>query len=491
MPRLPILLQDQKIAPHSAPSRPHPSLHPLSERGRPARIGESGAPPPSLVFPLPPPSPLHPVNLIHPIHPTLNINVAPLPRLCQNGTTMKEAFWNKLADRLDKLDPDSVQAQFVRLSAERGLMETIFHALREGILVLNAEGRVLFANRAVCRMLGLDEKKTAGKALSKLVRNLDGQEFVRAGRNGDWNLASREIEISYPEHRFLSVYLAPLSAAGDASPSGTAAGEAAPPDGVVMILRDTTRERDHAAEMVESERLNAVLMLAAGVAHEIGNPLNTLSIHMQLMDRKLRKLPPDEAAPLKHLVDVARGEIDRLDHILSQFLKAIRPSLPQFARESLPALARETLDSLSAEMRDRGIRLEFDEPENLPTAWVDAGQVRQALFNVMRNAIQAMGDGGVLRITFAAADRLVGIAVEDTGPGISANRMGDLFEPFQTSKPGGNGMGLMIVQRILRDHGGTIMVDTQPGGTRIQLNFQRDDQRVRLLSAPAAPEAAP
>lgn len=390
---------------------------------------------------------------------------------------MKEAFWNKLADRLDKLDPDSVQAQFVRLSAERGLMETIFHALREGILVLNADGRVLFANRAVCRMLGLDEKKTAGRLLSKLVRNLDGQEFVRAGRAGDWTLASREIEISYPEHRFLSVYLAPLSEASA--------------DGVVMILRDTTRDRDHAAEMVESERLNAVLMLAAGVAHEIGNPLNALSIHMQLMDRKLRKLPPDEAAPLKQLVDVARGEIDRLDRILSQFIKAVRPTLPQFARESLPALARETLESLSAEIHDRNIRLEFEEPDHLPTAWVDAGQVRQAFFNVMHNAIQAMGDGGVLRVSFASADRLVGIAVEDTGPGISANRMGDLFEPFQTTKANGNGMGLMIVQRILRDHGGTIMVDTQPGGTRVQLNFQRDDQRVRLLAAPAAPEDAP
>ena len=390
---------------------------------------------------------------------------------------MKEAFWNKLADRLDKLDPDSVQAQFVRLSAERGLMETIFHALREGILVLNADGRVLFANRAVCRMLGLDEKKTAGRLLSKLVRNLDGQEFVRAGRAGDWTLASREIEISYPEHRFLSVYLAPLSEASA--------------DGVVMILRDTTRERDHAAEMVESERLNAVLMLAAGVAHEIGNPLNALSIHMQLMDRKLRKLPPDEAAPLKQLVDVARGEIDRLDRILSQFIKAVRPTLPQFARESLPALARETLESLSAEIHDRNIRLEFEEPDHLPTAWVDAGQVRQAFFNVMHNAIQAMGDGGVLRVSFASADRLVGIAIEDTGPGISANRMGDLFEPFQTTKANGNGMGLMIVQRILRDHGGTIMVDTQPGGTRIQLNFQRDDQRVRLLAPPAAPEAEP
>ncbi len=396
---------------------------------------------------------------------------------------MKSAFWNKLIERLDKLDPGSVQAQFLRLASERGLLETIFHALREGILVLDAEGRIVYANRGACRLLGMDEAAAPGQPMKRYLREIEWERLLRLDEREWARLASREIEISYPEHRFLALYLAPLENPAD--------GRA----GVVMILRDVTRERDHAAEMVESERLNAILLLAAGVAHEIGNPLNSLAIHLQLMDRELRALPEPGRVPLRELLDVARGEIARLDQILSQFLKAIRPSLPNFERHALPEIVAETLEALTAEIRDRQVVVEVEPAEGLPTAWVDRGQVRQAFFNVVRNAIQAMSGGGVLRISFVTSERFVGAIFQDTGPGIPAGQMGELFEPFRTTKANGHGMGLMIVQRILRDHGGTVMVDSLPGGTRIQLNFQRDDQRVRLLAASAAArtgeEAAP
>ena len=389
---------------------------------------------------------------------------------------MKSAFWNKLIERLDKLDPGSVQAQFLRLATERGLMETIFHALREGILVLDAEGRIVYANQGACRLLGLDEATAPGQSMARLVREIDWAGLLRLDEQEWARMASREVEISYPEHRFLALYLAPLENTLDGR------------TGVVMILRDVTRERDHAAEIVESERLNAILMLAAGVAHEIGNPLNSLNIHLQLMDRAVRGLPEGEGAPLKELLDVARGEITRLDQILSQFLKAIRPSLPNFARHALPEVVEETLETLAAEIHDRQVVVDVEVREDLPTAWIDRAQVRQAFFNVIRNAIQAMSGGGVLRISFEVSERMVGAVFQDTGPGIPPGQMGELFEPFRTTRAEGHGMGLMIVQRIVRDHGGTVMVDSLPGGTRIQLNFRRDDQRIRLLAAPPVPE---
>lgn len=390
---------------------------------------------------------------------------------------MKSAFWNKLIERLDRLDPGSVQAQFLRLASERGLLETIFHALREGILVLDAEGRIVYANRGACRLLGMDEATSVGQPMKRYLREIEWERLLRLDEKEWARMASREIEISYPEHRFLALYLAPLENPTDGR------------TGVVMILRDVTQERDHEAEVVESERLNAILMLAAGVAHEIGNPLNSLAIHLQLIDRELRGLPDTEAGPLRELLDVARGEIRRLDQILSQFLKAIRPSLPNFERRALPALVAETLETLAAEIRDRKVVVEVEPAGDLPSAWVDPGQVRQAFFNVIRNAVQAMSGGGVLRISFAASDRLAGVIFQDTGPGIPPGQMGELFEPFRTTKPNGHGMGLMIVQRIVRDHGGTVLVDSLPHGARIQLNFPRDDQRIRLLSAPKASES--
>ncbi len=391
---------------------------------------------------------------------------------------MKSAFWNKLIERLDKLDPGSVQSQFLRLAAERGLLETIFHALREGILVLDAEGRIVYANRGACRLLGMDETAAIGQPMSRWLREIEWRSLLRLDEKEWARLVSREIEISYPQHRFLALYLAPLENPADGRL------------GAVMILRDVTQERDHAVEMVESERLNAILMLAAGVAHEIGNPLNSLGIHLQLLDRELRRLPDEAGAPLRELLDVAQGEIQRLDQILAQFLKAIRPSLPNFERAALPAIVAATVETLAAEIHDRKVVVEVEPAEDLPAAWVDPGQVRQAFFNVIRNAIQAMSGGGVLRISFESSDRLVGAVFQDTGPGIPPGQMGDLFEPFRTTKANGHGMGLMIVQRIVRDHGGTVLVDSLPNGARIQLNFQRDDQRVRLLAAPAAAPAA-
>ena len=391
---------------------------------------------------------------------------------------MKSAFWNKLIERLDKLDPGSVQSQFLRLAAERGLLETIFHALREGILVLDAEGRIVYANRGACRLLGMDETAAIGQPMSRWLREIEWRSLLRLDEKEWARLVSREIEISYPQHRFLALYLAPLENPADGRL------------GAVMILRDVTQERDHAVEMVESERLNAILMLAAGVAHEIGNPLNSLGIHLQLLDRELRRLPDEAGAPLRELLDVAQGEIQRLDQILAQFLKAIRPSLPNFERAALPAIVAATVETLAAEIHDRKVVVEVEPAEDLPAAWVDPGQMRQAFFNVIRNAIQAMSGGGVLRISFESSDRLVGAVFQDTGPGIPPGQMGDLFEPFRTTKANGHGMGLMIVQRIVRDHGGTVLVDSLPNGARIQLNFQRDDQRVRLLAAPAAAPAA-
>jgi len=385
--------------------------------------------------------------------------------------TMKSAFWNKLIERLDKLDPGSVQTQFLHLASERGLLETIFHALREGILVLDAEGRIEYANQGACRLLGLDEATVVGLPMNETLREVDWSNLLRLDAQEWARMASREIEISYPEHRFLELYLAPLENPADGR------------HGVVIILRDVTQERDTAEERVESERLNAILMLAAGVAHEIGNPLNSLTIHLQLMDRELRKLPEESQASLKELLDVARGEISRLDQILSQFLKAIRPSLPAFEQYSLPEIVTETLETLAAEIQDRQVVVELEPPESLPSVWVDRVQVQQAIFNIIHNAVQAMTGGGVLRISYLTEDRQVGVVFQDTGPGIPAEKMGELFEPFRSTKATGNGMGLMIVQRIMRDHGGTVLIDSLPHGTRIQLNFQREDQRIRLLAA--------
>jgi signal transduction histidine kinase len=255
--------------------------------------------------------------------------------------------------------------------------------------------------------------------------------------------------------------------------------------GAVLILRDVTRDREDRADTIASERLNAMNLLAAGVAHEIGNPLNSLTIHLQLMDRELRALPPGPHEALQGLLDVSRREVERLDQVIAQFLRAVRPTQPGFERSSLREVLEATTSFLQHEIRDRDVLLEIEGPDDLPAAYIDRNQIKQVFFNIVRNAIQAMPNGGILKVTLFSTDRFVGVSFKDTGPGIDVERLSRIFEPGFTTKSEGSGLGLMIVQRIVRDHGGEIEVHSEPrAGTTFTIYLPRDERRIRLLKAP-------
>lgn len=387
-------------------------------------------------------------------------------------------FLDKLVERLDRLDSGSLQTQFLHLAQDKGLLETIFHAIQEGIVVLEGRGNISYANRAAEKLLGFSAEQSKGQFIGRYLREIEWNRVLDLDVDEWSRLVSREIEITYPEHRFLDFYIVPLRVVKP--------GE----KGAVLILRDVTRERESESRTIESERLQAITLLAAGVAHEIGNPLNSLTIHLQLLDRELAGEGALDREAMKELVGVARREVERLDQIITQFLRALRPSRPALERASLREILEEALGFLRHEIKDRDVLVEVDVPDDLPTALVDRAQIKQACFNVIRNAIQAMSHGGVLRITLSSDDRFVILAFTDTGPGIPADDLGAIFEPYFTTKSDGTGLGLMIVQRIVRDHGGEIEVHSEPNtGTTFTLYLPRDERRIRLLRARGADTA--
>jgi signal transduction histidine kinase len=284
---------------------------------------------------------------------------------------------------------------------------------------------------------------------------------------------THELEVFYPRHRLLSFYIVPLV---DEEKSVVT--------GMAVILRDVTETRKQTESAIESEKLSALTLLAAGVAHEIGNPLNSLNIHLQLMERELKNLPPENAERLRKDLRVARDEIARLDRIISQFLRAIRPAKPDLQRTSINDIVTETLKLLEREISDRDILVEQELAADIPASLVDRAQLKQAFYNLIRNALQAMRAGGILRIRTEATDSHLVVSVIDTGQGISAEQMGRIFEPYYTTKPDGTGLGLMIVQRIVRDHGGTIDVESDAGrGTTVRIKLPIHERRMRLLEA--------
>ena len=380
---------------------------------------------------------------------------------------MKSAVLEKILSRLDQIEPEEVQALLSRLVREKGFLQKVFEALQEGVLLIDHSGGISFINHASCRFFGTTPEEALGRPLDKIVRGVDWASLMESGRR----TVSRDLEVFYPENRYLNFYLSPV-----AEDEGTSLGH-------VMLVRDVTRSREEAERELESEKLNALTLLAAGVAHEIGNPLNSLSLHLQLLERRIRDLPEGDQAPLQKHLGTARTEITRLDTILKQFLQAMRPTRPEREPTKLHALLEECLLSLSAELKSRKVPVKLDLAENLPSLDLDPTQVKQALYNVLRNAYQALAqDGGEISIHSTVSDYEVTLSICDNGTGISPETMGAMFEPFRTTKTDGTGLGMLIVRRILREHGGELEVTSEEKvGTTVTLYFPRSDKQVRLL----------
>lgn len=389
---------------------------------------------------------------------------------------MKNGFFDKLIGRLDKIDKDSLQTQFLRLAREKGLLDAIFHSMQEGLVMLDSRGRIEFANRTAERLLGFSMPAAEGTRIGRYLREVDWERVLSLDAREWSRLLSREIEVSYPEHRYLAFYVMPVHG-GDDDDSAA---------GAVLILRDITRDRQNEAKSIESERLRAITLLAAGVAHEIGNPLNSLNIHLQLLKREVLKLARPRRAEFGELLDVSIGEVERLDKIITEFLQAVRPVKPVLESTDLAGLIRETVGFQKRELADRRVLVEMEAADNLPNVCVDRGQIRQVFFNLIKNASEAMSGGGVIRIDLTATDRFVRASVRDTGSGISHEHMSRVFEPYFSTKTGGNGLGMMIVHRIVRDHGGEIEIHSEPDhGTCVAIFLPREDCLIRMLKAPA------
>jgi two-component system, sporulation sensor kinase E len=388
-------------------------------------------------------------------------------------SSRKKSSLDRILGRLDNLDSVNLSNLVQRLIKERRFLEAVIDVVQNGILVINAEGTIQFANQQGCRLIGLKEKDighaTLWKIVPALARTLD---LRHEDGKAEPSMISREVRLTYPENKYVRLHVVPI----EGTPRSRRGRSYA------VILADVTDDKLSTEELIENEKTSSVVMLAAGVAHELGNPLNSLNIHLQLMGRLCSNQDDEESAKLRKSLDICSDEVKRLDRIISNFLEAIRPAEPDFNPVDLLAILESVLRLLEVEFEEKNVNVKVEVSEKAPSVHADSDQIKQVFFNVIKNAVDAMGKNPRLKIFLRSDEENVYLQFADSGKGISKEDLSKVFQPYFTTKKDGHGLGMMIVHRIMRSHGGHVGIDSKQGtGTVVSLQFPHADRSLRLL----------
>jgi two-component system NtrC family sensor kinase len=352
---------------------------------------------------------------------------------------------------------------------------TLFRAAPDAVLtVLQTTGRIREANDAVRAVFGLETYQVIGRTLVELIVPEDRPALEDAlARAFAGSQARVEVHVETSAGATRVVALAANGLPG------------ADPPSALLVGRDMTQEREMRLRLMESDRLAAVGELVAGVAHEVNNPLSSISAFAQLLLR-------DELTPAhRESIEVIRSETMRASQVVKDLLTFARRSEPQREPLDLNAVVARTLRLRQYQFAEASVRVEQELAPELPAVLGDARQLQQVCLNLVTNAVHAMAEkgGGTLTLRSSHAGGNVMLEVIDTGPGINPGARAHIFEPFFTTKGEGEGtgLGLSVSYGIVKAHGGAIeVVESGPGGTTFRVSLPAVSAQADPRSTPAA-----
>ena len=333
--------------------------------------------------------------------------------------------------------------------------ENLVESMADGLISIDNEKRIVTLNRRAGEFLGEKEKNLKGIKISDIL----SKDVERLLEENQSTIRDQEIEVQHP-----SAGRIPLSLS--AAPLKDEMGREM---GSVLLLRDLREIRDLQEKVRRSERLASLGRLAAGVAHEIRNPLSSIRGFAQYFMNRLKGHEEEQG-----YASIMVKEVDRLNRVVTDLLNFARPKEPHRELHPLENILSHSVKLLEPELRKKGVQVEEEYEPNLPPALVDRDQLSQAFLNLLLNSLESIEGGGKIRITLKKGDNQHGMemAIADTGRGISPEDLGRVFEPFFSTKRGGTGLGLAIVHQIVESHGGEIAVEsTEKVGTTFRITL--------------------
>ena len=395
-------------------------------------------------------------------------------------------FIKRALNRLEKLSPDQFRELLLSASGEITRLETVIDSLPRGILVCDNEHKLILANKSARRFLSIlsyERGRDQGREnVWSLINDDKISDFLSATILATDKAEEREFHVMLGGmDRLLSISLMPLVEEQRIS-------------GSLILVDDITDRKAREALMRRMESLASLTTLAAGIAHEVKNPLGSISIYVQLIQKAIEvqrqhcpqfDIEGEFHSTVDRYLTIVNEEVERLNSIVVDFLFAVRPINIETKKTDINSLIRELAEFVSVELEEAGIECRLDLDDKLPLLDLDEKLIKQAILNLIQNASAAIAEksdsgvesvsgvesdsgvesvsGGILSISTGNREGEAEITIEDNGIGIAEENIGKIFEPYYTTKKTGTGLGLTLTFRIIREHKGDIGVKSNEG----------------------------
>ena len=378
-------------------------------------------------------------------------------------------FLERAIKTIPRMNKAQLSSLLLTLKDELTLKEMVMGSLTQGILVSDHEDRVVYSNKAIDRLLPLKHGDHSDHLVWTVIDDDEIYEFVKESLY-EHNTIRDKIFVLKDETTtvILSLSILPLASRGQIY-------------GNVIIVDDVTENKEREIKLKRAENLASLTTMAAGVAHEIKNPLGSMSIHIQLMNKLLNREELDREVFKKYL-GIISDEVERLNSTVVDYLFAVRPMDVELVETDINNVINDLIEFTKYELEESGIRVKLRLNNEIPKVYLDSKFIKQAFLNIIKNAIQAMPTGGELNILTEEKDGMVIVAIADNGIGMDSVTQDKIFEPHFTTKDSGSGLGLTMVYKIIKEHRGDITVSSSVGkGTQFNFIFPGISNREKLL----------